>query len=343
MASSITLDQWIAFNDELAALARAGIPLERGLPQLGGDLPRKLRSLADEVSRRLAAGESLEQVLSDESMAFPAAYRAVAAAGVRSGKLALALESIAVTARRASELRQLTRLAMAYPLVVVLLGYGLIYFALTYILPTMSEVYTAERYAGAEFLSLLTRVGQSAWWRIPWFPVVLLAGVFLYWKLSGRAARSGQVGGRLPTYGRMLRLGRSATFAEILALLLEHGVPLGESLRLAGEASGDGAIRRAAGELAARRERGETANERIPGLPSYLAWVLSSPATQPRLPEVLRTTAEGQRAKATQIGEWLSLYLPMLLTATIGGGVALALAAIIMGPWYGILYQLGQP
>ena len=35
----VTLDQLIALNDEIAALARAGVPLDQGLLHLGRDLP----------------------------------------------------------------------------------------------------------------------------------------------------------------------------------------------------------------------------------------------------------------------------------------------------------------
>ena len=45
----------IALNDEIAALVRAGVPLEQGLGHLGGDLPGRLgtftTALADRMGR----------------------------------------------------------------------------------------------------------------------------------------------------------------------------------------------------------------------------------------------------------------------------------------------------
>ena len=35
----VTLEQLLALNDEMAALVRAGIPLERGLVDLGREVP----------------------------------------------------------------------------------------------------------------------------------------------------------------------------------------------------------------------------------------------------------------------------------------------------------------
>ena len=76
---SITLDQLAALNDEMAALARAGVPLDRGLLHVGGDLPGRLGRITRDIGQRLEQGETIEQVLSDESL--PTAYRAVVAAG----------------------------------------------------------------------------------------------------------------------------------------------------------------------------------------------------------------------------------------------------------------------
>ena len=46
----ITLDQLIALNDEIAALVRAGVPLDRGLRSLGEDLPGRLGRFARQLS-----------------------------------------------------------------------------------------------------------------------------------------------------------------------------------------------------------------------------------------------------------------------------------------------------
>ena len=53
----MTVDELLALNDEIAALVRAGVPLERGLADLGGDMPGRLGALATRlVDEVLAAG-----------------------------------------------------------------------------------------------------------------------------------------------------------------------------------------------------------------------------------------------------------------------------------------------
>jgi len=91
----MNLDDLIALNDEIAALVRAGVPLEMGLAELGGDLPGRLGRFATALAQRTAQGESLAQAIAGDAGQLPQAYRAVVEAGVRAGRLPAALEAVA--------------------------------------------------------------------------------------------------------------------------------------------------------------------------------------------------------------------------------------------------------
>ena len=91
----ITLDQLLALNDEIAALVRAGLPLERGLLEAGRDVRGRLGRIAGVLGRRLNRGESLAEALEAERRAIPPLYRAVVEAGARAGRLPAALEGMA--------------------------------------------------------------------------------------------------------------------------------------------------------------------------------------------------------------------------------------------------------
>ena len=74
---SITIDQLLALNAEMAALVRAGVPLERGLVVAGRDLKGRLGPITTALSRRLNRGESLSEALAGEGESIPPLYRAV--------------------------------------------------------------------------------------------------------------------------------------------------------------------------------------------------------------------------------------------------------------------------
>ena len=53
--SQVSLDQLIALCDEMRALARTGVPLERSMLHLAEDLPSELGKVAEQIGER---GES---------------------------------------------------------------------------------------------------------------------------------------------------------------------------------------------------------------------------------------------------------------------------------------------
>src|SRR5256885_15473974 len=71
-ARPVTLEQLSALSDEIGALARAGVPLDRGLRELSRDMPGRLGRLAGEMSRRLEAGGAPGQGPGGLGLAVPA-------------------------------------------------------------------------------------------------------------------------------------------------------------------------------------------------------------------------------------------------------------------------------
>src|SRR5262245_6985582 len=95
----ISLDDLIALNDEIAALARAGLPLERGLREVGRDVSGGLSRAMLSLAERMGQGATLPEALAADRDKFPPIYRAVVEAGVRAGRLPAALESLAAFVR----------------------------------------------------------------------------------------------------------------------------------------------------------------------------------------------------------------------------------------------------
>ena len=290
MSTRITLEQFTALNEELAALARVGIPLERGLADLSRDLPGRLGTLAGEIGRRLSDGESLLQVLSDERLGVPVAYRAVLEAGVRSGRLGQALQDVAETARRARELRLAVFLAQLYPVLVVMVAYVVLLVLLVIVTPRILAAYPPLTESFPTAWDWLLPLGASAPLWAPWPPVIGLALLIVYWRRMSIAAERGSPAlsyarSRWPTPGRVLALGRLATLLDILGMLIAHQVPLPDALCLAAEASGVARWRRGAGAAAERLRGGERLTRTLldaTGLPVILGWLQADGMSEAR-------------------------------------------------------------
>ncbi len=352
-ASSITLEQLAALNDEMAALVRSGVPLEQGLGALGGELSGKPGRLAEMLAFRMDAGESLSQVLADEDQRFPPVWRAVVEAGIRSGRLAAALESLSSTARRTAELRKMVGAGNLYPLVVLTIAYVLFVFLVTGLIPTLWEAQVQLTGNSDTALAALDWLGRTApWWAIP-LPLVAATLLVASWRRSGRLLWS-ERGARRPgrwirrlSFGAGIRQtlhnGRMATFAEVLSLLVDQHVPIHDSLVLAADASGDRDIAKASRDIADRLRRGEVFRRREdlpPGFSPLLGWLLITSDRQPELSRALSRSAAVYRHRAARAAAWTSVYVPMALTLLVGGTATLICGLATVLPVTELLYNL---
>ena len=343
-AARITLDELVALNDEMIALVRSGVPLEQGLVSLGTDLPGRLGTLAASLGRRLEAGESLADTLDESDAGFPRAYRAVVAAGIRSGKLASALEGVSMAARRAAEVRRVMIVALVYPIVVLMVASFMFLFTALHTAPVVTQIYEwlhIERPWWYEWIDYVTQLGPELIVGF-WIVTVFVGGIWLY--RSSRASAISDRGTRgLPTVARVLHVGRVATFADVLAMMVEQQVALDEAVVLAAEASGDRILVKASRIIAERIRGGERTAPLPPGFPPLLGWLLNSGTQRDHLAKSLRQTADSYRRRSLNMGNWLTIYLPIILSAGVGGTIALGYVLIVMAPFYNLLYQMSLP
>ena len=89
---SITLDDFRTWNDQLAALVQAGVPLDIGLDVSDREFAETLKTINATVARRVNRGESLVQALEDDDRAVPSTYRSLVQLGLRSGDLNAGLD-----------------------------------------------------------------------------------------------------------------------------------------------------------------------------------------------------------------------------------------------------------
>ncbi len=189
----VTVDQLIALNDEMVALTRAGVPLERGLLDLGADVRGRLSQLATALGERMSRGESLSEAMAAAGQGIPRVYRAVVEAGVRSGKLSVALEALATYARGYVEARRSVGMAMWYPLMVFLLAYSLFVSIVTLIMPRFIAAFNQLGVRLHVSMLWLATVGDYAWYWAPLVPIGLLF-FFVSWLASRRAIVTGRTG-----------------------------------------------------------------------------------------------------------------------------------------------------
>ncbi len=348
VSRAISVDDLLLLNQEIAALVRAGTPLERGLLLAGRDVRGRLGRIAQALSGRMSQGESFLSALEHERDAIPPLYRAVVEAGVRSGRLPSALEGLTRYVRGYSEARSAIGIALWYPLLIGSIAYGLFLGMSTLIAPKFAEAFPSLGLKLPWTLDWINRIGQAShlWW--PVGPIVLI-GIGIAWSVSGRAARFQSWAWGLPRLmpgmKRLMADYETANFAELLALLLEHNVPYPAAVLLAAQATGNRPMTAAAQEIAAALERGQSPGAALenvrPGVfQPMIRWAMSTGADSGSLPESLAGMADHYRSRARHRAESMRIFLPALLLVVLGGGAALVYGLSLFLPLVELLKEL---
>jgi len=349
---AIRLDELVALNDEIGALIRAGVPLEQGLAELGGDISGRLGALMSRLAQDAARGRSLGEALADPATGIPPIYRAVVAAGLRAGRLPAALESVSGSIRRLTQMHRCIAVALVYPALVVVLAWVLFAGFTVYMAPRLVSTTSDIHVPGRELWATFASWGHSAAYWGPALPllVIVLGGVWA-WRAQNAVSMNSNRGGMsllwMPWLGPMLRWSRAAVFTDLLATLVENRVPLHEALTLAGDASGDRNTAQAARSLAAALERGEpigahAANPATRVLPPLLLWLLQSTRGQDTLLSALRHVADTYRSRAQYQAGLAQVLLPVAATLVIGGGATLAYTLAVFWPYISILRAISS-
>jgi type II secretory pathway component PulF len=346
--NAATLDDFMAFNDQLAALADAGVPLDLGLEASGDDPATTLERINADVARRVSRGESLEDAINHADRA-PASYRCLLQIGVRSGGLDGALDGAQQLADTAARSRDGLRASLLYPLIVCGLAYlGLIGLCLWFS-PTLAGMHQEMRLPPGTGLRTLTALRDTLplWAPIP--PTALVA--WLAWRtLSNRRSASGAVDAR-GVFSRLtgrtaaIQQQRWATFADALATLAAGDAPLPEALRLAGCSTGDWRVGEAAKALAAALEKGPVRSDHPAAsrIPPFLRWALleAEPAVD-RL-RALGMAADVYRDAAERRTERTKVLAPVLACIFISGIAALLYGLALFVPVVQLLSGIAAP
>src|SRR5262245_12663831 len=135
-------EELIALNEEIAGMARAGLPLDQGLTAMAREMgPTGLKRVTMALAEDLRAGHTLPQALARQEQRVPPFYASLVTAGIRSGRIADVLATLTLYARSVSGIRATIREALYYPAVILFfglllfLGYGLV------VLPMFKQIF----------------------------------------------------------------------------------------------------------------------------------------------------------------------------------------------------------
>tara|TARA_B000000557_G_scaffold248675_1_gene233491 strand:- start:938 stop:2185 length:1248 start_codon:yes stop_codon:yes gene_type:complete len=231
------------FTRQLSVMLKAGVPLIDALDSVHSDQTNPLLSnTINTVIEDVSGGTSLSRAMGKHPKVFNTMFVNIIKAGESAGVLDQVLFQLADFIAHDLKLKMGIKQAIRYPSIVIGITMLVGVFAVTYILPRFSTLFSNTRIS----LPLPTRIllGLDQFWRDNWVGVIFFILLFII--ILWQALRTDQ--GRfqfdkfildLPIFGPIAQKMAISRFCHVLDTLDRTGVPILEALDIAGRTVGN--------------------------------------------------------------------------------------------------------
>ena len=328
--------QLTLFTRQLATLNRVS-PLEESLRTIvrQTEAPH-VRVVVEEVHSGIVEGRRLAEAMGRAPKSFPPLYRAMVAAGERSGSLPVILERLSALLERQSEMRGKIITALAYPAVLSLVAVAVVVALMVFVIPEI----VAQFDTVGQQLPFLTRlvIGISNLLVHWWWALLIGAGLIglLVWRALKNPATRLVVDTRvlrLPLLGRLLRDLHAARMARTLSTMVASRLPLLEGLTLTAGTIHNRRLRLASDEIVESIRGGgslSAAMRRVGVFPPLLVYLAASGEAAGRLDEMLERAAEYLESEFDRFTATALSLLEPLIIVVMGGIVATIVLSILL-------------
>ncbi|HEX8748105.1 MAG TPA: type II secretion system F family protein [Pyrinomonadaceae bacterium] len=329
---------FLLFNQQLAALLRAGIPILQAISMLRKrSASARLRSVLAEVEEEIRSGAALSQAFAKQGTIFPRIYTASILAGERSGALDDILSRYVDYMRRSVGVRRKVRGALAYPMLLLAASFGMVVFLTVYVVPRMSSLFKDFSKTGLPMLTQVV-VGISNWVtsNLFWFGPLLLisATALIVWsRTPGGKLTIDRTILKIPIIGGLLIQVATAQATRSLSTLLAGGITLVESWEIAAESITNRELRRRSSAILPMIREGRSFTESLETadwLPALALDMIGIGERSGSLREMLEEVSTFYDAEAEVKLEQLTTTLEPAILIVMGGVVITILLAIYL-------------
>jgi len=225
------------FTRQLASMLRGGVSVIASMHSIQEQTESAgLRSMLAEMAGAIRDGAMLSDAMKTYPRCFSALYVNMVEAGEAAGVLDVMLERLADAREQEEEKRRQVQAAMAYPVLVGVVGLATVLILLTFFMPRVMRLFDASAplpLATRMLLGVSTFLTHQGHWLLLLLALILVVFRRLAMLQSGRTFLDTLLL-RTPLLGPFLRDVELARFARTFALLVKSGIPIERVLQLSG-------------------------------------------------------------------------------------------------------------
>ncbi len=323
---------------QLATLVESGLPIEESLLAVAEQCDKNsLKSMIMAVRTKVTEGYGLAESMAEFPQIFSHLYRAMVAAGEKSGHLDKVLNRLSDYTEQRQQMRSQLIQALVYPIIMTVVAVGVIAILLTAVVPKIVGQFEhmGQNLPGTtQFL-----IASSDFLRAYGLMIVVLVAalMFLFSQLMKKPAFKLKVHQRMlgiPGLGKVARGINTARFARTLSILNASAVPLLESMKISGEVLENLYIKKRVAESADKVREGTSLRlslEQTKLFPPMMLHMIASGEKSGQLEHMLGRAADNQdREFEALVNISLKAFEPALMVSM--AGVVLFIVMAILQP-----------
>jgi general secretion pathway protein F len=335
--SRVSVGDLALITRQLATLVEANLPLDEAL-QAAAEQSRssRIKGMLLQVRSRVAEGHTLAYAMAEFPSVFNEMYRAMVNAGEHAGYLGPVLQQLADYTEQRQYTGQKLKMAMIYPFILVGVAIAVVLLLLIFVVPELVGIFAHSN----RELPALTRglIATSDFFQQ--YGLWLVLGVFALFFIVRRLLRDPErkkrwhsVLLRIPGVSRVLISMDTARFASTLSILMASGVPLLESLRIAGQVLTNLVLREDSEAVSEHVQEGASLNRALREsgrFPPMMVHMVASGEASGELETMLERSATNQeRELEMTLGTLMSLFEPLMVVFMGGMGLTIVLAILL--------------
>ncbi|MGZ3651248.1 MAG: type II secretion system F family protein [Bdellovibrionota bacterium] len=334
---SVNLRTLAVTTRQFASLIKANIPLVEALSALVDQTENlKLKTVLADVRQQVNEGISLKDALSKHPGVFQPIFINMVESGEASGTLPLVLIRLSEFMEAQVRLRQKVSAAMTYPVLMAVIGGGLMMGIFTFVIPRIAVVFQGMNKKLPWYTELVMNISHflvTDWWVV----LLTIAGVIWGFKryiatANGRVQKDRFLL-KAPIFGEITRMIAMSRFASTMATLMNGGVPLVTAMGIVKAVVGNEIISAAISVAKENITEGQSMSEplkRSGEFPSLLLHMIAIGERTGELPGMLEMVAKNYEEQTNSKIERMTTLLEPLMIVFMGLSVGLIVMAVFM-------------
>ncbi len=235
--SRVSTREFLVFNQELATLLKAGMPLVQSLDILRSRVANPLfKSVLDDVYERVRGGSSLSESFEAHGAMFPGVYTASLLAGEKSGSLEQVIRRYVAYVKVVATVRRRTISALVYPSILLVLSLIVVSIIVLRVVPQFTAFYEQfgrELPLSTRMIMAVSEVARTYFWLFLLGAIGGAAALWAWMQQPSQRERFDRWILRVPGLGPVARKFSTSQAARTLGTLLGGGIPLVNALDIA--------------------------------------------------------------------------------------------------------------